>query len=139
MEENNIISIQCPKCKKKNAIALSKPVECSNCKTILTQKKKAGGVAIIVAALVIGLGSGHLMDDAFEKNRYPINVEYSLIDSCVSFNEEPLSYKNYYRKKDICECALLKTQEEFNYYQYKQEENEFMKTFTRYASKCIYK
>lgn len=137
MEEKNQINLQCPKCKKKTAVNLSKAVKCLHCNETITNHNVKRIVAIAAAALTIGIGSGHAIDDSFEKNRYPVDVEYGIIENCITANEQRLSYKNYSRKQDICECALLKTQEKIGYTTLQMNEDGFLKEFQEQVSSCL--
>ena len=57
----------------------------------------------ILMALSIGGVIGHHVDDIVEKNyppilystKHPLEIEYTIIKSCVNSNKEPLSNKNW--------------------------------------------
>lgn len=82
---------------------------------------------VMIATAVAGIAVGSYIDDSFEKNRYPIRVEYQMISKCV----------NQYRssnKVDQCICALEKTMSDI---EYKNISNSsFGSTFEGYLRRC---
>ncbi len=101
-----------------------------------------------LSAFTVGGVAGHHIDDIIEKynleiDRYPVAVEYNIINNCLSNYEEPLSYSMYGNKQDICICSLEATELEYDYTSYKLEEkslsyeNEFLNLFEKNAEKCM--
>lgn len=137
-QEHLRLFITCPNCDKKNSIKLQSKTKCGNCKESLTQweynkfKKPMIGA---FSAFLIGGVSIYNIDNYFDK-RYPMSVEYSIIDSCIRSDEEPL-YRSYIRqKKDVCVCALSKTTNDFDYSDYKDSEDRFLIIFEKKAEEC---
>lgn len=102
-------------------------------------KKK---VVSILMALSLGGVSGHYIDDIVEKynlqaDRYPLNVEYSIIKKCISNYSEPISKKVYSNKKNICICALEKTELDYDYSSFNNDKNKFLNIFEINARKCM--
>ena len=91
----------------------------------------------MLTAIILGIGGGIFLDETLETDRYPINIEYSIIDSCLSSYEEPLKRGYYKQKRDICICALEKTENELDYSDYKKDKNGFFNIFEREAKECI--
>lgn len=137
MDGKIILSIQCPKCKKKNSIETSRPVTCQNCEEPLTNQKTKKTMGVVITALVIGLSGGYALDDLLEKNRYPVDVEYGIIETCLSASEQRISRSNYVRKQEICECALVRSQEEVNFYKYLNSQDEFLNVFQVKLDQCM--
>lgn len=128
METENQIIIECPKCKKKNAVNISEPIECYNCKTVITQKKVNRPIITVVAALVIGLTGGHFADDMFEQNRYPIKIEHQILQNCIS-GDKLISRYVYQSKASICLKALENTQKQVSFSEFEEDKNKFLKIF----------
>jgi hypothetical protein len=138
--EKNRIELRCPHCFEDNKIDVSKSLHCNSCKKTLMNSKyikplvKSG--SIFVTAIVVGLGGGSYLDDYFERERYPINVEYSIIERTLSSDNTPVSKKRYQQKKELCIEALEETQKDFNYAQFKETPIAFMNEFDKQVSKA---
>lgn len=105
----------------------------------MENKKK---VASILMALTVGGVSGHYIDDLIEKynlqtERYPIKVEYNILDNCISNYNEPLSENVFGNKKRICICALEKTEIEYAYSSFRADKNKFLNLFEIKARECM--
>ncbi len=90
-------------------------------------------MATFTTAAIIGVGSGIALDEVFETDRYPINVEYSIIDNCISAYDAPLKVRVFNSKKHICECALEKTEQKVSYDDYKNNQSVFLNEFEKQA------
>lgn len=106
----------------------------------MDNKKK---VASILMALGVGGISGHYVDDLVEKynlqtNRYPMKIEYKIIEKCISNYNEPLSERVYGNKSNICICALEKTELEYPYELFREDKGyEFLNKFEVNARDCM--
>jgi hypothetical protein len=142
-KEKNPIVISCPHCRKDNAINLSKAIKCRHCDKGLTGYKYIKKSIIpVVTAAIIGISAGKVLDDRFENkyfenSRYPIAIEYSIIENCISAADKPLEFNKFKEKKDICECALEGVQKKYSYSEYKEDKNGFLKEYKRQADKVI--
>lgn len=99
-------------------------------------------VVSILMALTLGGVAGHHIDDIVEKydlqvNRYPIEIEYEIINNCISNYEKPLARKIYLYKKEICTCALEKTELDYFYSSYQKDYNNFLDIFEVKANECM--
>lgn len=105
----------------------------------MTNKQK---VVSILMALTLGGVAGHHIDDIVEKydlqvNRYPIEIEYEIINNCISNYEKPLARKIYLYKKEICTCALGKIELYYSYSSYQKDYNTFLEIFEVKANECM--
>lgn len=82
---------------------------------------------ILVATLATGAVVGAYIDDSFEKNRYPVRLEYQIISECVG-----QSYSS--RNVNPCICALEKTMSEISYED--RTSKPFSRTFEYYLRRC---
>lgn len=99
-------------------------------------------VASILMTLTVGGVSGHYIDDVIEKynlqtERYPISTEYMIIEKCISNYDEPISKKIYGNKREICICALEKTELEYEYELFRNDNNKFLKLFEINVKNCM--
>uniref|UniRef100_UPI0040473A1A hypothetical protein n=1 Tax=Aliarcobacter sp. TaxID=2321116 RepID=UPI0040473A1A len=136
-ENDNNLKIECPHCSKENEINLSTEIKCKHCEKPLIGHKYRKPFMSAITAFVLGAWDTNQINEQFESNRYPINFEYAIINSCVSDSEQPLLRKNYKYKEDICICALNKTQEEIDYSDYENKQNTFLNIFEAKARECM--
>lgn len=136
-KNDNNLEIDCPHCYEKNKINLSSEIKCKHCDKPLVGEKYTKPIMSALTAILLGLGGGFYLDDKFEADRYPISIEYDLINSCVSFYEKPLKEKDYRKKQNVCICTLKYTQEEIDYSEYKESENKFFDIFEEKVKECI--
>ncbi|WCN19590.1 hypothetical protein GV053_13910 [Marinomonas mediterranea MMB-1] len=91
-----------------------------------------------VAALltVVSFGASQFIEYVVTDNRYPLGVEYSLLDVCVNSSGYAIPYEGYRSKKKICLCALEETMNEISYIRYKVDEDRFQEVFRDNAKEC---
>jgi len=123
-------------CGDKAEVGATVEFQCKTCESIIekfTIKKplKAAGIAAILA-----YGGSQFIDYAITDNRYPLDVEYSILEACSSSYKEPLSYSSYGSKKKLCLCALEYTMNEISYVRYKVDEKGFLNAFEENAKSC---
>ena len=103
---------------------------------------KNSKIASILMLLGVGGVAGHNIDDIIEKynleaDRYPMSMEYKVLNNCISNYNEPISRKIYRNKERVCICTLEKTQLEFSYEDYKIDSTEFLNIFEENVKECI--
>ena len=135
--KNNILEIDCPHCFEENKINLSSAIKCKHCDKPLIGEKYSKPIISVMTAIILGIGGGIILDEKFETDRYPIIIEYSIIDSCLSSNKTPLRRGYYKNKRNICICALKKTESKLDYDDFKEDENNFLDIFENKARKCM--
>jgi len=136
-KNDNNLDIECPHCSKENKINLSTEIKCKHCEKPLIGQKYRKPFMSAMTAFILGAGGTYYINEQFELNRYPLNIENGIINSCVSYYEQPLSHKDYRNKENICICALNKTQKEIDYSDYKNKQNTFLNIFEAKAMECI--
>lgn len=154
---NNEIEIICPnpKCSKITTVNLSTDI--CECGQFLTTKNKPTkyikkpwvAISTTVAFLsgvasTVG-GSYYLVKENLSEekivqsnvsHRYSINDEYLIINSCISEDERPLRRSYLIDKKEICVCALEKTQIAYKD-DYKKNDLEFLNVFEKKIYECM--
>ncbi|MGO2181315.1 MAG: hypothetical protein ACTH36_03150 [Pseudoalteromonas nigrifaciens] len=123
-------------CGEKAEIGATVKFHCKTWASVIekfTVKKplKAAGLAAILA-----YGGSQFVDYAITDNRYPLDVEYAVLEACASSHKQPLSYSSYGSKKKLCLCALEDTMNEISYIRYKINEKGFLKAFESNAKSC---
>ena len=105
----------------------------------MTKKEK---IVSILSVLIIGAISGHHIDDIIEKynfevDRYPLAIEYQIMENCISNYATPLPINLVKIKKDICVCAFEKTELAYAYDKYILDKDMFLTIFEEKANECL--
>lgn len=80
---------------------------------------------VLLTLIFVGIFS--LNANAHDKeNRYPIEIEYALIDQCISLDDRPLSKSQMIEKRDMCFNFLKEVQKYVTYDEYKNNPDEFL-------------
>ncbi|TFH93605.1 hypothetical protein [Vibrio ouci] len=131
------MKIECPHCQKDNEIEFAENISCSECeKSFKGFKFSKRKLISASAALVVGTIGGYKVNAALEETRYPLAVEYAIIDSCVNSSSNMVSSSWYESKREICLCALGKTIDQVSYSTYKSEQASFIRVFKQSANTC---
>ena len=111
MFEKNV-ELECPKCGTHNAIPQPWGIKCQKCNAPLGKGRYKTRLISAWGAFFFGIGGAVGVSQYLETDRYPIQVEHSIIESCISDSRRPLAYSNILKKRDICICALEETQKD---------------------------
>ena len=132
--------IECPSCSTDNQIEFGKNILCSKCKQSFaghSYKKFKKPLVSATAALFIGAFGTYKMDEIFfEEQRYPLRVEYELIDSCVNSSRVLINSFRHVNKTQTCICALNKTMKVISYEELNKSESEFVTRFRSSIASC---
>lgn len=132
--------IECPSCSTDNKIEFGENILCSKCKESFaghSYKKFKKPLVSAATALFIGVFGTYKADQIFfEEQRYPLSVEYELVDICVNSSRTLMRAAQYADKTKICICALNKTMEVINYKKFKKSESEFLTRFRSSIFSC---
>lgn len=123
-------------CGEKAEISATVKFHCTVCANVIEKfsvKKplKAAGLTAILA-----YGGSQFIDYAITDNRYPLDVEYAVLEACTSSYTKLSSYNSYGSKKKLCLCAFEDTMNEISYVRYKVNEKGFLKAFESNARAC---
>jgi hypothetical protein len=123
-------------CGDKAEVNATVKLHCKTCASVIEKfvvKKplKAAGLAAILA-----YSSSSFIGYAITDNRYPLEVEYAVLEACTNSHKKPLSYSLYGSKKKLCLCALEDTMNEISYVRFKVNEKGFLKAFEGNAKEC---
>lgn len=132
--------VLCPSCSSENNIDIGQEIVCGKCKASLSgfvYRKYKEPLLTAISALVIGAYGSYKIEHAyFDDARYPIRIEYTIIDSCVNSDRANLSTDQFRRKKQICLCAFDKTAKEISYAEFENNVNVFSDNFKKNANSC---
>ena len=134
------MQVLCPSCSTENNIDIGREISCGKCHTSLSgfvYRKYKKPLISAMSALIIGAYGAYKIEDVyFEYTRYPLKLEYAIIDSCVTSDREKISLTAFANKKHICLCALEKSMSEVPYAEFKENTNEFFSTFRSKVYEC---
>ncbi|MCJ2375561.1 hypothetical protein LNL84_01795 [Vibrio sp. ZSDZ34] len=131
------MKIECPHCQEDNRIEFAENISCKKCeknfKGFKFSKRKLVSAG---SALVIGTVGGYAVNNKFDEERYPLEVEYAIVDTCVNSSKSMVSVSWYENKRDACLCTLRKTEQDISYSDYKSDEASFIASFRHNARSC---
>lgn len=132
--------IECPSCNTDNEIEFAKNIKCSKCKESFaghSYRKFKKPLISATTALVAGGFFTYQADKLiFEEERYPLKVEYELVDSCVNSSRIWMSTDRHIKKTQLCICALEETMKVISYKELEKSEPEFLARFKGNIADC---
>jgi hypothetical protein len=81
----------------------------------------------------MGAGGTQAYKHITEHPRYPVKIEYALIDKCISSYDAPLSRTSFKKKRDACINAVEEIQNEVPFSEFERDQKVFMEVFAIYA------
>lgn len=134
------MQIECPSCAADNKIEFGENIVCYECKKSFSGhsfKKFKKPMISATAALFIGAYGTYQVDQYFfEVNRYPVNVEYELLDNCINSSRLKRSSFQHINKSRVCTCALEKTMEAISYSDFRKSDSGFLSRFRNNTASC---
>lgn len=131
--------IECPHCATNNTIEYSEHMSCCNCQKSFKGKsfgKLKKPLISAGVALIFGVYGGHKIENLMDESRYPISVEYAIVDTCVNSVKKSSSINRYLDKRDVCLCAVESTISKVPYSDFKESQNLFNESFKIMISAC---
>lgn len=133
------MNIECPHCSTSNSIEFAEHIICCKCsKSFKGQSFRKLKKPMISAgsAMIIGLIGGYKIDHLLDANRYPVGVEYAIVDSCVNSSAQSLSISRYQDKRAVCLCATEATISQVPYSDFKESQMSFSEPFKIAIAAC---
>lgn len=132
------MNIECPKCNQTNAIEFSEHISCNHCSTNFKGfnfvKKKITAIAAI-GTMALGAVGGYEINDslnssdnpfnASSEHRYPLEIEYALVDTCVNGRSMLFPKGRHKEVRNQCLCVIEFTTKQISYNQYKNDIDAF--------------
>lgn len=138
MEQGRSVEITCPKCSKITDFNVTDAISCKHCKCSFSTLRLAVKITLLptVGALAIGGAIGHQLDSFFEANRYPLEIEYALVESCVQGAKRSEYWRRAEQKFVLCSCALTYAQKNVNFKKFKEAPSQFSQAMTAAIQNC---
>ncbi|SDK62720.1 hypothetical protein SAMN05216212_2786 [Microbulbifer yueqingensis] len=131
------IKLECPKCFKDSELSVSAGVTCGHCKEDISEYHYKRPLISGATALILGAGGFFAVDKyIIDETRYPLEIEYAIIDSCISGSDLPLRRSSYERKQEICLCSMRETMSDISYDDYKSKPMQFFIQFKQNSASC---
>jgi hypothetical protein len=138
MRQGSSVEITCPKCSKETDFKVTDAISCEHCKSSFSGLRLAVKKALLptVGALALAGYAGHKLDDLLEPNRYPLETEYALVESCVQGAKRSDYWKLAEGKFELCSCALKLAQKTVNFKKFKDEPAKFKQAMAAASLNC---
>lgn len=138
MEQGRNVEITCPKCSKITDFNVTDAISCEHCKNSFSRLRLVVKATLVptVGALAIGGVIGHQLDNFFEANRYPVEIEYALVESCVQGAKRSEYWRLAEQKFVLCSCALTHAQKSINFKKFKEAPAQFRQAMTVSTQRC---
>jgi len=120
-------------CGEKAEYVAALEIRCEKCLWI---KKIPITLKATVITALLAYGGSQFIDYGITDNRYPINIEYAVMNACVNGYNGSISSGGYKRKEKICLCALEDTMNEISYIRYNLNKKGFSKAFRENTKEC---
>ncbi|WP_318479417.1 hypothetical protein [Photobacterium leiognathi] len=127
------MKINCPHCNKDNELD---PHDCVHCEKSFKKFKFRKYLVPTSAVILASSVGGYQINDLFERSRYPLAVEFAIVDTCIGGSLNWVSKSWYKSKRDICLCAMKETTQDIDYRDYKSNYVDFVNRFKYNAKKC---
>lgn len=138
MEQGSRVEITCPKCSKNTDFKVTDAIRCEHCEGSFSALRLAVKKTLLptVGALAIAGYAGHKLDDFLEPNRYPLEIEYALVESCVQGVKRSDYWGQVEGKFELCSCALKHAQKTVNFKQFNEAPTKFRQAMTAASLNC---
>ena len=134
------MNIECPSCSEENKIEYGEYIRCNKCGSSFTghtYKKFKKPLITASSALLIGVFGTYKIDQLyFNEQRYPVSVEYEIIDNCVNSDKRAFTSNQYLDKKKRCSCALKLTMDSMSYEEATGNNSQFLHSFISKLDQC---
>jgi len=110
-------------------------INCQECGNFVKKIKIKNPIkaAAIVAALTIG--GSQFIEYAITDNRYPIAMEFEILDACINGGGS-LSSRYYKGRKEVCFCAMEDTMNQISSTRKRVTDAGFLNAFRENVKDC---
>jgi hypothetical protein len=135
------MQIECPHCSADNEIEFGENILCHHCKNTFAghyYKKFKQPYLSAASAFLIGSFVAYSADHISSDNqRYPLNIEFELLDSCVNGSGKAMNKDLKNEKIQFCICMLETTMEKISYQQLMKSESDILTHFKESVPSCL--
>ncbi|MBE1275501.1 hypothetical protein [Enterovibrio baiacu] len=131
--------IECPHCATNNSIDFAEHITCCECKKSFkgqSFRKLKKPLLSAGTAVVLGIIGGIKTEQFLDENRYPIHVEYAIVDTCLNSSNRTLHISQYKDKRSVCLCAIESTIANVSYRDFKESQKLFNEPFKAAIAEC---
>lgn len=138
IERSTTITVNCPACSAVNELDQRSRIDCEKCeKPITGHKYGAKGALPAVLAFTVGFTGYGLVDRNFlETKRYPMELEYALVNACTNGDLNAIPRELYESKQEVCLCAVAKAVEALPYEDLEEKKSEFRGILKSKVNEC---
>ena len=138
IENSTTVSVNCPACSAVNKLDQHRNIKCEKCqKPITGHKYGAKGALSAVLAFTVGFTGYGLVDrNLLDDKRYPMELEYALVNACTNGDINALPRGLYESKQEIFLCAVGKTVEALPYNELDERKSELKTVLSASAKEC---
>jgi hypothetical protein len=132
------VTVTCSSCSANNELDQQRQINCEKCEEPITgHKYGAKGALSAVLAFTVGFTGYGLVDRNFlETERYPMKIEYAMVNACTNADLSALAAELYQTKQEICLCAVEKTVQALPYSEFTDRRSEFRGLLSSNVDKC---
>lgn len=123
------MKIKCPACDKNSKIEYAEHINCSHCGSSFkgfSFRKFKVPISVAIASGLIGFAANERIETLWEDQRYPLEVEYELVNLCVNQSQSIMSNTWYTNKTKICICAVEQTMNDMTLKELEENESRFV-------------
>lgn len=131
------MKVVCPSCSHDNELEYSEHIKCTKCDSPFKGTKFISSSILsdlLGLGLLVGAGAGGYYLAA--EDRYPVKVEYAIVEACSSSYSRSMSSLTLANNKKTCVCALEDTMKDISYIRYKIDESAFVESFKKNVKAC---
>ena len=133
------MKIKCPTCDKNSKIEYAEHINCTHCGSSFSGysfRKYKMPLAVAVASGLIGFAANERVEELWEDQRYPLSVEYELVNLCVNQSQSIMSNTWFADKTKICICALERTMNDVTLSELEENESRFVTRLRSNTKSC---
>ena len=133
------MKIKCPTCDKNSKIEYSEHINCTHCGSSFSGysfRKFKIPVAVAITSSMIGFAANERVEELWEDQRYPLSVEYELVNLCVNQSQSLMSNTWHANKTKICICAMERTMNDVTLSELEENESRFVTRLRSNIKSC---
>lgn|GEM_PF-2568545 len=127
-------SCSCEGDKRKDVVDIK--AYCRECSHVFIRKTVTKPYKVAAILAILSYGASQIIEYVITDNRYPLKLEYALVESCINAYERPLQIRDYHGKKETCLCAIEDAMNEISYVRYSINEDAFLSSMEEKAKVC---
>lgn len=132
------MKITCPECQKDNEFIINNETKCQHCDKSLDGYTFTKPLIPAFLLIALTIGGSRAYEHFTDENRYPAKIEYALIEQCIASDNNTMRWSTIKKKRDACISALEKTQDDFSYSDFKEDQGKFINKFHQHVVANIF-